>query len=160
MNNSVLQNWLVEIPIRMQSTLVLGLRGPDTHSTEHIKAITKWMRGLAFKPGNPKNMPFMRATFPGRIIEKGACAKELEFCTQHFVSHLMHSLEVIAYRHPDQEISTHAFNLFSDICTLFHLPVEYIEAFEERLKQIDWPQGQPDTFEEAMKQFPIEEEHV
>jgi hypothetical protein len=36
-NTSVLQDWLVKLPIRMQSTLVLGLRGPDGMSTTYIK---------------------------------------------------------------------------------------------------------------------------
>jgi|GEM_PF-4391672 len=93
---SVLQNWLMEVPIRMQSTLILGLRGPDTHSAPSVKAVCRWLRGLAFKPGNPDNVAeFMKAELPERIIEKGPTAKELEFCSQHFYSHLMHALEVI-----------------------------------------------------------------
>src|ERR1043165_5965337 len=112
---SVLQPWVMEIPIRMQSTLILGLRGPDTHSCPNVKKIGRWLRGLAFVPGNPANvLEFMATSAPDRIVEKGYAAKELEFCSQHYYSHLMHALEVVAYRHPHEAIRRSAFALFRD----------------------------------------------
>src|SRR5687767_7064785 len=100
---SVLQPWLEHAPIRMQSTLLLGLRGPDTHRAPGIKAITRWLRGLAFKPGNPSNVDEFMGSVPPRIVEKDAVAKELEFCTQHYYSHLMHALQVVGHCHPSIE---------------------------------------------------------
>lgn len=148
---SVLQLWLGEIPIRMQSTLLLGLRGPDTHACPNIKKITRWLRSLAFIPGNPANVTEFMGLMPGRVIEKGPTAKELEFCSQHFYSHLMHALEVIGYRHPDPKIAFRALQLFHDLCALMHLPIEDRQTFEVRLKQIEWPGGvQPLTFEQAI----------
>lgn len=152
-NTSVLQNWVVELPIRMQSTLILGLRGPDTHACPNIKKITRWLRGLTFKPGNPANCKEFMGEMPDRILEKSPCAKELEFCSQHYYSHLMHSLEVVAYRYPMRENATTAYYLFKDMCSLFHLPIEPLAEFEERLKTIDWPQGQPNDFAEALTQL-------
>jgi hypothetical protein len=96
----------------------------------------------------------MKADSPERIQEKGPCAKELEFCTQHYYSHLMHALEVIAYRHPIHHTRGTAFLLFSDMCSLFHLPIESREAFEDRLCTREWPSGsQPDTADEALAQL-------
>lgn len=151
MNTSVLQDWVVTMPIRMQSTLILGLRGPDTHACSNIKTITRWLRGLTFKPGNPSNVREFMASRPERIIEKGPIAKELEFCSQHFYSHLMHSLEVVAYRHPDGSVNGYAWELFNDMCSLLHLPIEELRDFEIRLKTEHWPRGvQPDNFEAAL----------
>lgn len=150
-NNSVLQDWVVDLPIRMQSTLILGLRGPDTHACPNIKSITRWLRSLAFKPGNPDNVREFMGEQPFRILEKSAVAKELEFCTQHYYSHLLHALEVVGYTHSNSEISYHAFLLFEDMCKLFHLPVESRGDFDYRLRQIDWGiNKQPATFEEAL----------
>lgn len=151
-NTSVLQDWLVPLPIRMQSTLILGLRGPDTHNCPEIKKITRWLRGLAFKPGNPDNVMQFMGNKPGRIVEKSPVAKELEFCTQHYYSHLMHALEVVGYNHPDGQISEHAYILFYDMCVLFHLEPETVQQFVRRLETRNWPGGgQPDTFDDAMK---------
>lgn len=149
----VLQPWLGEIPIRMQSTLLLGLRGPDTHACPNVKRITRWLRGLTFVPGNPDNVREFMGEMPPRIEEKGPTAKELEFCSQHFYSHLMHALEVVGYRHPNTEVRSQAYWLFFDMCSLMHLPVELPYDFEHRLGPAKWPGGiQPATFEEALAQ--------
>lgn len=149
---SVLQSWLEEIPIRMQSTLILGLRGPDTGNCPEIKKITRWMRGLAFKPGNPDNVAQFMGEMPPRIVEKSAVDKELSYCTMHVWSHLLHSLEVVGYRHPDAMTRIRSHNLYLDMCELMHLAPEPMEKFEERLKTRDWPGGvQPDTFKDAME---------
>lgn len=152
---SVLQPWLEEIPIRMQSTLLLSLRGPDTHRCPAIKAVQRWMRGLTFKPGNPANVAeFMTGVNSVPYLEeKNELARELEFCSQHFYSHLMHGLEVIAYKYPDNDIKQIALNLFIRMAQLLHLEHEDIWDFEERLKQIKWSElnPQPDSFEEALE---------
>jgi hypothetical protein len=151
--NSVLQPWLMEIPLRMQSTLILGLRGPDTHVCPNVKKIQRWMRGLAFVPGNPDNCKeFMTniADLPS-FEEKGPLAKELEFCSQHFYSHLMHALEVVAYCYPNGAERLEAFTLFHRMCDAMHLPVEQKMNFETRLGNREWPGGkQPTTFVDAV----------
>jgi len=150
---SVLQSWLEEIPIRMQSTLVLGLRGPDTHVCPNVKKVQRWLRGIVFRPGNPDNVKeFMTDVNDLPVmVEKGPLAKELEFCTQHFYSHLMHALEVVAYRHPGIIERHSAFLLFQGMCSAFHLTVETVDEFEDRLCMREWPGGrQPDTFFDAI----------
>lgn len=153
---SVLQTWVEGMPIRMQSTLLLGLRGPDSPTPmPHVKAIGRWLRGLTFKPGNPDNVrEFMEAKLPERIVEKGPTAKELEFCSQHYYSHLMHALEVVGYMYPYSEgkIGLHALGLYRDMCRLMHLPMENLDDFEQRLCTRDWPGGrQPDTVHDALQ---------
>lgn len=150
---SVLQPWLELVPLRMQSTLVLSLRGPDTHACPNIKKIQRWMRGLTFKPGNPDNLlEFMTSLDDTpELREKGPLAKELEFCSQHLYSHLMHGLEVIAYMHHNFHAASKAFELFAGMCKLMHLPVEGKSDFEERLRDREWPGGaQPNDFEQAV----------
>jgi hypothetical protein len=152
-NTSVLQDWLVRLPLRMQSTLLLSLRGPDTHKATEVKKIQRWMRGHVFKPANPHNVTEFMGTCPPEIVEKSPVAKELEFCTQHFYSHLLHGLEVLAYEHPDPNVQHTAMQLFRQMCALFHLPPESKYDFRERLKHLDWPQGQPNSFDDAITQL-------
>lgn len=154
--SNVLQPWLEKIPIRMQSTLLLSLRGPDTHRCPEIKKVQRWMRGLTFIPGNPDNVKeFMTSANDVPILEeKCPLARELEFCSQHFYSHLMHGLEVLAYRHPNNFVTLTAYQLFHGMCDLFHLPVEDKEDFEDRLKTLEWPAGkQPIDFKDAIEQL-------
>lgn len=150
-NTSVLQDWLVKIPIRMQSTLVLGLRGPDNIIAPNIKTVTRWLRGLTFKPGNPDNCREFMHGEPAQMFEKGPLAKELEFCTQHYYSHLMHSLEVVAYMHPEGRVREVAFDRYKNMCAAFHLQIEMEHEFQWRLGPKSWPGGvQPDTFADAV----------
>lgn len=146
---SVLQNWLENIPIRMQSTLLLSLRGPDTHQCVEIKRVQRWMRGLVFKPGNPANArEFMASIDDVPILyERGPFAKELEFCSKHFYGHFLHGIEVLAYKHPDIVVRDKAYQLFFGMCDYLHLPVESVESFNIRLCTIEWDGGQPDSFE-------------
>ena len=146
---TVLQTWVENLPIRMQSTLVLGLRGPDTHNVPHLKSIIRWMRGVTFKPGNPANISEFMHHDPATLEEKGPAAKELEFCTFHCFTHILQSLKVIAWRHPHGHTAHMAYCRMVQMCDLLHLPIESNDSFNERLKQIDWP-GQPDTLEDAL----------
>lgn len=147
---SVLQPWVETLPIKMQSTVLLSLRGPDTHCAPHIKQVQRWMRGQVFRPGDPGTVTVFMCEAPPELQEKGPLARELEFSTQHFYSHLMHGLEVLAYRHPDYECKAVALKLFQGMCSLFHLPVENNLCFELRLRTLKWPGGgQPDNYEQA-----------
>lgn len=153
---TVLQPWLETIPIRMQSTLLLSLRGPDTHRCPETKKIQRWLRGLAFRPGNPDNVKEFMAPMSSvpLLVEKGPLARELEFTTQHFYSHLMHGLEVVGYCHPDQATAKFARDLFANMCALFHLLVETKDEFSSRLgTRTDWPGGvQPVDFIAAIEE--------
>ena len=147
---TVLQLWVERLPIRMQSTLVLGLRGPDTHNTPKLKTIIRWMRGLAFKPGNPDNYREFMTFTPATLEEKGLAAKELEFCAFHCFTHILQSLKVIAFRHPIIDMREIAMDRAISMCSLLHVNMETDEQFEQRLRHITWPgDTQPDTFEEA-----------
>jgi hypothetical protein len=151
-NISVLQDWLVKLPIRMQSTLILGLRGPDGMSTQYIKQWTRWLRGLAFKPGNPDNVKqFMLMELPPMLADKSPLAYELYIMPQHYYSHLMHSVQVVAMRHPDEETARYAWRMYAQMAATLHLEPELDEHFEARLQHRDWPGGaQPDTGVEAV----------
>ena len=148
---NVLQSWLEKIPIRTQSTLILGLRGPDTGMCLEIKRICRWLRGLTFVPGNPDNVHEFMGRWPGRVVDKGEMYRELEFVSMHFYSHLMHAVEVIGYRHPDEQTANDAQLLYFDLCSILHVPVESLLDFEQRLGTREWPKGQPKNYEEVTK---------
>jgi hypothetical protein len=107
------------------------------------------MRGVTFKPGNPENVNQFMSKEPATLEEKGPAAKELEFCTFHCFTHILQSLKVIGFNHPQRYIRDIAIDRVEAMCDLLHLPVEKRSAFEYRLRPIDWP-GQPNTLEDAL----------
>lgn len=148
---SVLQDWVVQLPMKMQSTLIVGLRGPDTARLPEVKKLSKWLRGIVFKPADPDNLIFMTAEQPARIEEKSQVAHELEFCSVHFFAHLMHTFQIVGYGHSNQKHRAAGQQAFEDMCKLLHVPPEDKKVLESRLGHKNWPGGkQPNDFAEAM----------
>jgi hypothetical protein len=147
--SSVTQEWVQTLPGKMQSTLVLGLRGPDTHYLPNVKKLGRWLRGLVLIPSDPDNLQFMLSGDPGRIDEKSDLAHELEFCSVHFYTHLMHTFQIVGHKHPDPTKRNQAYLLYADMCRLLHVPCETSISFENRLDHKQWPSGQPQNMDEV-----------
>ncbi|MBT1702935.1 hypothetical protein [Chryseosolibacter indicus] len=130
---SVLQEWVMELPLREQGTLLTCVRGCDDEPKI-------WTRtGVAYSPGR-RLTAFIRWCFmvpadPREVdIEEGAFMmstppdpfKPSEFghLPQHWYSHAMHALEVIGYRHPDTNISHTARQLYKAMVHNMHLNCE------------------------------------
>lgn len=150
---SVCQRWMNDIPLRMQSVLLLGLRGPDNVRAPEIKKLCRWLRGLAFRPGNPNNVvEFMKTDLPDRIDEKGELHRELEFVPEHYFTHLMHALQVVGYMHPNATLGERARELFEDMANMLHLPPEDYATFYSRLGPMKWPEdAEPEDAQEAFE---------
>lgn len=74
----------------------------------------------AFMMSNPPE-PFMPSEF-GHL-------------PQHWYSHAMHALEVIAYRHPDDIIAYKARVLYKAMVNNMHLNPETVEQMAQRLSE-------------------------
>lgn len=150
-DSGIAQPWIARLPLKMQTVIFLGTRGPDTHRCPELKKIVRWIRGNVYKPGDPDNPQFMLAGEPPEIVEKQDVARELEFVTQHYYAHLMHVLEIIGYKHPDSEVRRIARRRYEQMVFLFHLNPETEQQLDYRLRLRTWKGGQPMNFEEAVK---------
>lgn len=142
----------MELPIKMQSTLILGLKGPDDRPAPNVKKITRWLRGLSFRPGDPRNVHEFMGERPERIMDRSPAYREIEYLPLHYFGHLLHSLEVVAYKHPDFDNQVLAFGLMADLCSILHLIPEDDDKFNHRLRSLDneWPDGEaPEKYEEV-----------
>lgn len=148
--SSVCQGWVLELSGKMQSVLLLGLRGCDTQYLPNVKKLGRWLRGVVLVPSDPDNPQFMFAGDLGRIEEKSDLAHELEFCPVHYYSHLMHSFEIVGYEHLDPQKRLIASRIYADMCRLLHLPTETKGDMQERLSHKEWPNGkQPKSFDDV-----------
>lgn len=141
---SVLQDWVMELPLREQGTLLTAVRGCDDEPKQ-------WSRtGVAYSPGR-RLTAFIRWCFlnpadPREVdLEEGAFFRsepphpfkpsEFGHLPQHWYSHAMHSLEIIAYRHPDTRVQSVALRLYYDMVHSLHLNVETFEQMKTRLSE-------------------------
>ncbi len=141
---SVLQDWVMELPLRFQGTLLTAVRGCDDEPKQWVKT------GVAYSPGR-RTTAFIRYCFMNPADEREVGLEEGAFfmptppqpfkpsnfghLPQHWYSHVMHALEIIGYHHPDNEIAMMANEMYEQMVHSFHLNVETKEQQWERLTE-------------------------
>lgn len=141
---SVLQNWVMELPLREQGTLLTAVRGCD------FEAKTWNSRGVAYSPGRRLTAfirwCFMNPADPREVDrEEGAFfmsnppdpfkPSEFGHLPQHWYSHAMHALEIIGYRHVDMGVRAAAYQLYYKMVHNLHLNIELPEEMKNRLSE-------------------------
>lgn len=144
MSKSVLQDWVIELPLRHQGTLLTAVRGCDDEPKT-------WTRtGVAYSPGR-RLTAFIRWCFMNPADEREVDSEEGAFfmstppepfkpsqfghLPQHWYSHAMHALEVIAYAHPRPKVAATALRLYEAMVHNMHLNVETPIQQWERLTE-------------------------
>lgn len=142
--HSVLQSWVMRLPLREQGTLLTAVRGCDlapknwTEQGEPIETterqLTAYIRWAFMNPADPREVDIQGAFFrstPPAILKVSA----LGHYPLHWYTHAMHALEVIAYRHPSHNVSREAVRLYQTMVHNLHLRPESREEMIERLSE-------------------------
>lgn len=145
MSQSVLKDWVVELPLMMQGTIITSIRGNDLAHAPKLKPVTRWLRSLILNNGNPEN-DFMDVPKLPAVEE---FEDELEYLTIHYFAHLLHTLEIVGYRHPEDKVAEIALNYYARLVDWLHLEPEAQADLESRLS------GQPGTTGSKRKWFPL-----
>jgi hypothetical protein len=134
---SVLQDWVMELPLREQGTLLTGIRGCDS-APKRLEIDTPERRLVAFlrycvmNPAVPDEVNIPHAFFQS-TPPKYWRASEFGHYPQHWYSHLMHCFEVVAYRSPDCRLGRLAMEIYQRLVKNLHLNPESSEQMIERL---------------------------
>jgi hypothetical protein len=127
--------WLFKLPWKMQTVINQGLRAPDTHFCRNVKLLCRWMRGIVLNNAD-QNHTFMcrKEGLPTR----DDLQNELNYCTVHFVTHFLYSLEIIAYKHPDKETQNIAWNYYNGLVSeMMHFKPESEKELDLRLADLE-----------------------
>jgi|SRR5580765_2625442 len=141
---SVLQDWVMTLPLRFQDTLLTAVRGCDDEPK-------RWNeRGVAYSPGR-RITAFIRFCFmnpadPREVDkEEGAFFMSVPPCPfkpsefghlpQHWYSHVMHALEVIGYHHPVDQVKDFAYECYILMVHNIHLNPETKSQQWDRLTE-------------------------
>jgi hypothetical protein len=139
MMTSVLQNWVMELPLREQGTLLTGIRGcdlapkrPGTETPE--RRLVAFLRYCVMNPADPREVDIPHAFFQSRP-PSGWKPSEFGHYPQHWYAHLMHCFEVVAYRSPNKENAALALNIYKRLVGNLHLNPETKEQMITRLSE-------------------------
>lgn len=139
---NVMRPWATDLPIRMQSTMMLGLRGPDTLTkNNNAKILIRELRYAILFPAFPVNVERLKTDdFMG--TQTGYCSWNVaqEFLDDHdqyphhWLLHFIHTIEIVGQYHPDENTRQFWWMLYVSLCAAFHMNPETFDQLEERLK--------------------------
>jgi hypothetical protein len=140
---SVLQDWVMELPLREQGTLLTAVRGCDLEPKQWFstgfadspgRRITAFVRYCFMNPHDPREVDITGAFFQSRPPSPFR-PSEFGHLPQHWYSHIMHALEIIGVRHPDMGIRDLCYSLYIQMVHNLHLntesPVQMINRLSE-----------------------------
>lgn len=142
----VLQDWVLDLGLRHQGVLLTAVRGcDDAPKDDPSKLFTRMLRGCFLNAhcGDPlKAQTFIEAPkkasmYPLEEFEKRFTAfrKNLDHYPHHFIMHIVHSIEVIGYYHPDPEIMELVHKFYCKLCNGLHVNIEWKDQMDARLNK-------------------------
>lgn len=143
-SNSVLQDWVMRLPLREQGTLLTAVRGCDfeakTWTATGIayspgRRLTAFIRWCFMNPADPREVDFEEGSFFRSIPPNPFKPSEFGHLPEHWYAHAMHSLEIIGYRHTHPAVKDCAHNLYVKMVHNLHLNPETKEQMIERLSE-------------------------
>lgn len=146
---SVLQPWVMELPLRAQGTLLTGYRGCDlapkfpgsiderygcsTGENTVERQLVAYLRFLTLVPADPREVDVPGAWFQSKPPAQWK-PSQLGHYPLHWYSHLMHCFEVVGYLRPiEDEHTDRALGIYMRLTRALHLNPETKEQLYERL---------------------------
>lgn len=141
---SVLQDWVMRLPLREQGTLLTSVRGCDDEAKTWERTgvafsagrrLTAFIRWCFMNPADVREVDFEEGSFFMSSPSLPFRPSAFGHLPLHWYTHAMHALEIIAYRHPDVKTQEVTYYLYAMMVTSLHLNVETEEQMAERLSE-------------------------
>lgn len=136
---SVLQDWVCDLPLRQQGTLLTAIRGCDLtpkfplDSTE--RNLTAFVRYAVMNPFDSREIDKEAGCFMQSVIKVNFKPSAFGHYPLHYVMHLIHALQIIAYSHHNLDVKIMAYDAYSAFVDSFHLKQETIQEMTARLNE-------------------------
>lgn len=143
-HGSVLQTWVMQLPLRAQGTLLTAVRGCDDEAKQWSptgvayspgRRLTAFIRYCFMVPADPREVGRVEGAFMMPLPPSPFKASEFGHLPQHWYSHAMHALEIIAYCCPCPERSEAGRRLYHAMVDNLHLNAETEVEMLERLTE-------------------------
>src|SRR5262249_21381978 len=114
---SVLQDWVLTLPLRFQGTLLTAVRGCDDEPKTWMRTgvayspgrrLTAFIRFCFMNPADPREVDHEEGSFFQSQPPINLKPSEFGHLPQHWYSHMMHACEIIGYYHPQLGIRAQA----------------------------------------------------
>jgi hypothetical protein len=142
--SSVLQDWVIDLPLREQGTLLTAVRGCDNEPKQWTRTgvayspgrrLTAFIRYCFMNPADPREVDYEEGAFFMSSPPYPFKPSEFGHLPQHWYSHAMHALEVISFRSPNTYLRRTCRDLYISMVRNLHLNEESNNEFIARLSE-------------------------
>lgn len=138
LHESVLHDWVQELPFQMQALLTTAMRGPDENNKFNAaKGVIRYLRSVVLKPAGEwngkNNNDFMWGEYDKFHQYANMFWADHDEYPHHFIMHLVHCAEVVGYMHPVEEIRHIWLHFYGDATLAFHMNPETKAEMTTRL---------------------------
>lgn len=135
---SILQGWVENLGLRHQGVLLASVRGCDTAPKDDAsKRFVRCYRAVVLNAhcGDvAKAATFIEGVSEEELaVRFEAFRKNLDHYPHHYVMHLVHAVEIIGYKHPDQQVRKNWHSMYYRLCKGLHVNFETEDQLDERL---------------------------
>lgn len=135
---SILQPWVALLGLREQGTLLTAVRGCDLTPKYPLdsseRRIVSCIRGAFLVPADPREVDSVPGCFMSTQVPDVKWSAFGHY-PQHWVAHILHAIEVLGFRHPDEDARRAWRTLYLQGCGSFHLRPEALHDFEYRMNE-------------------------
>jgi hypothetical protein len=154
---SVLKDWVQELTLAKQGTLLTAVRGPDNARKDHpTKMFVRALRRAILNGAKPPDATIFMTPQPylthGDLLELVGMLGRKEFLPEetlllrfwesqvddvphHWLMHFCHATQIVGMHHPDEEpIRAFWWRVYVAIVGSFHMQPETLAFFEHRLR--------------------------
>jgi len=133
---SVLRPWLCDLSNRHQVALLTALRGCDYIQRDNsARPIVRALRYAVMDMGDETQLAidnnFLFPTLAWADI--AAFLRDWDRYPVHFLHHLMHACEVVAYKHPDRDVANAFGSAYHGLVANLHVTAETEAEMDARL---------------------------
>lgn len=131
----VVRPWLSRLTYKQQTVLLSAIRGCDGVPKEDpSKQLVRALRQTVLRDAVPDQSgdgKFMREVSEKRVQEY---LKNPDAYPMHWLVHFTHAVEIIGYKHPDEQTREWWYGLYLDIVDMLHFNPETEREMDERLE--------------------------
>jgi hypothetical protein len=135
---SVVKDWLGALPFKQQSVVLIAVRGCDgLPKSDPSKALVRWYRRTvlnnADRPGSAGFGTFMLAEAPSLDGPDVGFLDSPDHYPVHWLMHFLHGVEIVGYKHPEDEVRSYWSEVYRRGVRALHLNVETMGELDARL---------------------------
>lgn len=150
---SVLKDWVQELTLAKQGTLLTAVRGPDNARKDHptkvfVRAFRRAILNGAKPPDDttfmtPKprlwysellELPGVREDTPEEKLLLSFWESQVDDVPHHWLMHFAHAAQIVGIHHPDEPVREFWWRVYVAIVGSFHMQPEILAFFEYRLR--------------------------